>query len=436
MISNCLKPVDQTVHTLIDRSYPVVKTVYLNLDKINSIFDKLDSLDSLYNNLGSLTVISDAADRVNRVQESIDNIDLLTVNATDIDNLAQSIQSVTTVADSINDVKGLYSNIKNVNSLAKISDKVSLVADYAQEVSKLSEIKDQIVQVANNKDNIHIVSSNSQYINVIAGDIIGGTSVDTDSEDYGSVIDSLNPSYSIIGGTLKTVADNIESIRASLANAENAKTQALLAKAQASQTSAPVEDDLYGAKYYAQQAANTSANVTQVVDEVNQAGQQQKAFLEQTAGIAYDTLNSNVEALTSEFSTFADQREEDLLNISGTYYIPSVSDKGIISWTNTGGRTNPSAVDIKGPKGDPGTGLKLNGQYTTYAELVANHPVGTEGDAYQIADTGDIWIWDIIKEAQVNLGQLRGAKGDTGESADTILMSPDPVEYFLSIYGD
>lgn len=39
---------------------------------------------------------------------------------------------------------------------------------------------------------------------------------------------------------------------------------------------------------------------------------------------------------------------------SGTTFIPSVSEDGIISWTNDGGLENPEPVNIKGEKGDIG----------------------------------------------------------------------------------
>ena len=38
----------------------------------------------------------------------------------------------------------------------------------------------------------------------------------------------------------------------------------------------------------------------------------------------------------------------------GVTFTPSVSEQGVISWTNDGGRTNPESVNIKGPKGDQG----------------------------------------------------------------------------------
>lgn len=38
----------------------------------------------------------------------------------------------------------------------------------------------------------------------------------------------------------------------------------------------------------------------------------------------------------------------------GAVYTPHITDDGILSWTNDGGRDNPAPVDIKGPKGDTG----------------------------------------------------------------------------------
>ena len=37
---------------------------------------------------------------------------------------------------------------------------------------------------------------------------------------------------------------------------------------------------------------------------------------------------------------------------NGVTFTPSVSESGVLSWTNNGGLTNPSPISIKGPKGD------------------------------------------------------------------------------------
>ena len=44
MRNNNLDPVDNTVSVLIDRSYPVVKEVYLNLDSIGSIYEHIEDI--------------------------------------------------------------------------------------------------------------------------------------------------------------------------------------------------------------------------------------------------------------------------------------------------------------------------------------------------------------------------------------------------------
>lgn len=70
----------------------------------------------------------------------------------------------------------------------------------------------------------------------------------------------------------------------------------------------------------------------------------------------------------------------------------------------------------KGDQGDPGTGLTLLGVYATYADLIAAHPTGTRGNAYYVGDdtSGVVYLWDPDTTAWVNVGELKGPKGDTG----------------------
>ena len=70
----------------------------------------------------------------------------------------------------------------------------------------------------------------------------------------------------------------------------------------------------------------------------------------------------------------------------------------------------------KGDQGDPGTGLTLLGTYATLADLQAAHPTGQRGNAYFVGDDtdGDVYLWDPDTTAWVNIGELRGPKGNTG----------------------
>lgn len=73
----------------------------------------------------------------------------------------------------------------------------------------------------------------------------------------------------------------------------------------------------------------------------------------------------------------------------------------------------------KGDKGDTGTSFQIKGMYATYEELIAAHPTGSRGDAYAVGTSAEnvIYNWNNDTKAWDNLGGLKGAKGDTGESA-------------------
>lgn len=91
---------------------------------------------------------------------------------------------------------------------------------------------------------------------------------------------------------------------------------------------------------------------------------------------------------------------------NGTTFTPSVSEEGVISWTNDGGLSNPEPVNIKGvpgAKGDPGTGVPAGG---TVGQVLAkasdedydtkwkDPPEGGDATAYLVrAPIGTIIVW-------------------------------------------
>ena len=70
----------------------------------------------------------------------------------------------------------------------------------------------------------------------------------------------------------------------------------------------------------------------------------------------------------------------------------------------------------RGPKGDTGDSYTVKGLYATLAALQAAHPTGSAGDAWFVgtADSNTVYQWDVDKAAWVNVGALKGPKGDTG----------------------
>lgn len=127
------------------------------------------------------------------------------------------------------------------------------------------------------------------------------------------------------------------------------------------------------------------------------------------------------------------EKEQELIKLSGTYFTPQVSTSGILSWTNTGGLTNPTPVSIvgprgaegpqgkqgiqgpqgvQGPQGNPGTGLALAGEYESLEALKQAHPTGVLGDAYYIG--GNVYFWSPESSEWVNAGPIRGPQGPQG----------------------
>lgn len=92
----------------------------------------------------------------------------------------------------------------------------------------------------------------------------------------------------------------------------------------------------------------------------------------------------------------------------GVIFIPSVSEDGIISWTNNGGLPNPIPVDIKGPQGE--TGAK--------GDTGAQGPQGLTGPQGERGETGPQGPQGIQGERgpQGKTGPRgpQGVKGETG----------------------
>lgn len=83
---------------------------------------------------------------------------------------------------------------------------------------------------------------------------------------------------------------------------------------------------------------------------------------------------------------------------TGVTFTPSVSQDGIISWTNDGDLKNPSSVDIKGDKGDAAT--------VSIGSTVTTEP----GTSASVTNTG------TSNDAIFNFSIPKGEKGDKGET--------------------
>ena len=127
---------------------------------------------------------------------------------------------------------------------------------------------------------------------------------------------------------------------------------------------------------------------------------------------------------------------------NGVTFTPSVSDAGVLSWTNNGGLTNPSPISIKGPKGDDAvitesdvkdwgftkntgtiTEIKMNGVskgksgvvdlgtvFTAHTGLVGGNLVQYDSTAQTLKDSGKK-ISDLATTSQVNAKYTKPSGG-------------------------
>lgn len=207
---------------------------------------------------------------------------------------------IKTVADNIEPVVATGTAIEDVKTVAGIKDAVVEVAGKSYEVSKVVEKIEDVVTV----------SGGMPYVETVATDLVGKVVGDGDW-DCGSTTDEIVGDIEVVDGNIHTVAINIddvnkvadaidrgdletavnavetttENVRLSQAaqkSAEAANASALeaqagaeasnaLAKKWATQTTAPVEGELYGAKYYADQAAQSESSTSGLLQEVMDA---------------------------------------------------------------------------------------------------------------------------------------------------------------------
>ena len=107
--------------------------------------------------------------------------------------------------------------------------------------------------------------------------------------------------------------------------------------------------------------------------------------------------------------TYADFTAEQLASLKG-----EKGDTGPQGPKGDTGKTGPKGE--QGPAGQDGASYTVKGLYTTLSALQGAHPTGSSGDAWFVgtADSNVVYQWDVDKASWVNVGALKGPKGDTG----------------------
>lgn len=285
---------------------------------------------------------------------------------------------IKTVADNIGDVTAVGQSIQSVNNVASVKTEVVEVAAVAGAVSIVAQKADAVATVADGMPHVEIVAKD------LVGEVIG----DGDY-DCGSTTDSPIPDVEVVDGNIHTVATNIadvnkiadaidrgdletavnavetttENVRLSQAaqkSAEAANASALearagadasnaLAKKWATQTTAPVESDLYGAKYYAEKAAQSESSTGGLLQEVKDATAAGVRSVRSEGGTqvtaVQDAGSTAVNQITQEGSS-----QKSAVAAEGTRQVGLVASAGTsnVSKVNAAGTTQVAAVNAAG----------------------------------------------------------------------------------------
>lgn len=285
---------------------------------------------------------------------------------------------IKTVAGNIVLVVATGTAIEDVKTVAGIKDEVVEVAGKAYEVSKVAEKIEDVVKV----------SGGMPYVETVATDLVGKVVGDGDW-DCGSTTDEIVGDIEVVNGNIHTVAINIEDVNkvagaidrgdletavnavetttenvrlseAAQKSAEAAKASALearagadasnaLAKKWATQTTAPVESELYGAKYYAEKAAQSESSTGGLLQEVKDATAAGVRSVRSEGGTqvtaVQDAGSTAVNQITQEGSS-----QKSAVAAEGTRQVGLVASAGTsnVSKVNAAGTTQVAAVNAAG----------------------------------------------------------------------------------------
>lgn len=276
---------------------------------------------------------------------------------------------IKTVADNIETVVATGTAIEDVKTVAGIKDEVVEVAGKSYEVTKVAEKIADVVTV----------SKGMPYVETVATDLVGQVVGDGDW-DCGSTTDEIVGDIEVVDGNIHTVATNIadvnkvadaidrgdletavnavetttENVRLSQAaqkSAEAANASAIeakagaeasnaLAKKWATQTTAPVEGELYGAKYYADQAAQSESSTSGLLQEVMDATAAGVRNI-QSVGSTQVTAVQNAGSTTIDQITQEGSSQKSVVAAEGTKQVGLVVNAGTtqVAAVNAAGAT-------------------------------------------------------------------------------------------------
>lgn len=134
------------------------------------------------------------------------------------------------------------------------------------------------------------------------------------------------------------------------------------------------------------------------------------------------TINGNNTGITTSktntYMRFGVEVNTAITNLSNDYTITFTYNSPDGVYTLVKKFTISLSIQGKdGEKGADGTSVNILGSYNSLEELKQAHPTGNTGDAYIVQ--GDMYVWSAEENDWVDVGNIQGPKGDTGDAGYT-----------------
>lgn len=321
-----------------------------------------------------------------RAQEDIDTATAAAATATQKANEAAS--SATAAASSASAASTSASNASSSASTA-----ASYASTAATEAGNASNYADAAALSASAADTSATNAANS----VTAADTSASAASTSASAAATSATSASN--YASAADTSADAASDYadaasQSANAAATSASNASTSETNAAASESAASGSASD---ASTYASNAAASASAAAGSANDALTYAGN--------AATSATNASNSATAAASSASDAAAAESKIENMTVS-SQSVPSTQSADVVK-TEVGGVYNLDFKIPRGADGADGEGFKVKAQYATYADMIAAHPTGQAGDAYQVGENPT----PSINNATITLTQGGVTKG-------------------------
>lgn len=483
-------PPAMCVDRVLGRSYDVVKSVYMALPLLRSI-DESPELQTVVDNMSTIQMVGQYWDSLKYIHDNMEFVETL---PTYLDTVkAQTVESVKQITDAGKNANASFTQLyeasteayeglvetsksdyntlvststKNFNTLynTKYSEIDTLGSDYttrltALKSSAISEVNSVLGSGTNSLNSL--IQNSTKTLNSIVTS--GVSSLQSETERGMSSLTSkseslLKETQAQIGNAQALIASAEEHAISSV-NSVSTKSLADINNAEENALTNILEAEKHGKESIKLKGEEISKSLVELQGQcltdfsafADQQKAQAKKELDQKITDSEAVFNERVEAVKAE----AEQAMFSFRYISGHVGANATVDKNsvypvtnlkvgdhvvdqdgciyaIANVTETTVTVGSLITSIQGLQGPQGDALKIQGIFDTVSNLAATYPVGNKGDVYIVQADGHIYVWDELRNTWADGGII---KGDRGQSANEILMSPDPEQYFKYIYG-